>query len=420
MRTCFVISPIGEDGSDTRKLADDLYELIIEPSLAGFGFNTVRADKIPRPSVITSDIIQLVQTSELCVIDLTGQNPNVFYECGRRHETGRPFIQLIKKGERLPFDLSGIRTIDYDLSTPRSTRDCIQKIQTYVKELESAGFEPTSSGESLSSIAQSLDRIERKLSAISAPGPLAGPSNAASQDPISAMMVDPLQILMKAMASGDIATASAQLPRVEQRLKRDELLTIAGLLASAGDERARDVLMRMLASGKEKLDVSEMKGLVGAIVQATLKLGHIEEMIEQMSPLIEDLASDGDTGPVDKAYFLNQLQKLLYGADRYQDALQIAERVLQLAPLEGAYHFNASLIFEKLGLLKKAEACVDRFLELEKEDPGPDHLGQAVEIFAAVGRKADARKLFEKLRTIDSGRANLSLLDPKVRAVVLQ
>ncbi len=102
-KTCFVISPIGEDGSDVRQFADDIFELLIQPALKTFNFEIVRADKIPHASTITSDIIQLVQNAELCIIDLTNHNPNVFYECGRRHETGKPFIQLIKKGEKLPY-----------------------------------------------------------------------------------------------------------------------------------------------------------------------------------------------------------------------------------------------------------------------------------------------------------------------------
>ena len=44
-RTCFLISPIGDDGSDTRKQADDLYELIVEPALRAHDFEIVRADK---------------------------------------------------------------------------------------------------------------------------------------------------------------------------------------------------------------------------------------------------------------------------------------------------------------------------------------------------------------------------------------
>src|SRR5688572_29391938 len=109
MKTCFVISPIGQDGSDVRKGADDLFDLIIEPALERFDFKVVRGDKVTTSSSITEDVIKRIQNSELCVIDLTGHNPNVFYECGRRHETAKPFILMKRKGEEIPFDLKDIR-----------------------------------------------------------------------------------------------------------------------------------------------------------------------------------------------------------------------------------------------------------------------------------------------------------------------
>jgi hypothetical protein len=52
-RTCFVISPIGEEGTDVRQLADDLLELIIVPALEPFDFEVTHADKIVSSGVIT-------------------------------------------------------------------------------------------------------------------------------------------------------------------------------------------------------------------------------------------------------------------------------------------------------------------------------------------------------------------------------
>ena len=106
-KICFVISPIGDKDSDIRKHADAFLKLLVEPALGEFGFNVVRADQIATSSVITNDIVEYVQQSELCLVDLTFHNPNVFYECGRRHENGKPTIQLIKNGEQLPFDVAG-------------------------------------------------------------------------------------------------------------------------------------------------------------------------------------------------------------------------------------------------------------------------------------------------------------------------
>ncbi len=43
---CFVISPIGEDGSDIRKQADQVLEHVIKPAAEQSGFEAERADDI--------------------------------------------------------------------------------------------------------------------------------------------------------------------------------------------------------------------------------------------------------------------------------------------------------------------------------------------------------------------------------------
>src|SRR5687768_12239560 len=113
-KTCFVISPIGNEGSEIRKNANDLYDLIIEPALEVFGFNVIRCYMLANAGSITDDLFKRIKNSELCIIDITGHNPNVFYECGRRHETAKPFIIMRRKGEVSPFDLVDIRAVDYD------------------------------------------------------------------------------------------------------------------------------------------------------------------------------------------------------------------------------------------------------------------------------------------------------------------
>src|SRR5687768_15685568 len=121
-RTCFVISPIGSKDSDVRKHADDVFDLVIEPSLEKFNFEVIRADKLSSVSSITTEIVELVQNCDVCVIDITGHNPNVMYECGRRHETGKPYIMIAREGEVLPFDINTIRTIFYSCSDGREIR----------------------------------------------------------------------------------------------------------------------------------------------------------------------------------------------------------------------------------------------------------------------------------------------------------
>jgi len=59
LKTCFVISPIGDEGTPTRKQADQLLHHIVEPAARECGYEeVVRADKISSPGMITAQIIQ--------------------------------------------------------------------------------------------------------------------------------------------------------------------------------------------------------------------------------------------------------------------------------------------------------------------------------------------------------------------------
>ncbi|MCI9141442.1 MAG: nucleoside 2-deoxyribosyltransferase [Lachnospiraceae bacterium] len=115
-RKCFVISPIGDPGSDIRKNADQLFNHIIKPVCEKCGFKAIRIDHENTPDSITQEILDSLYNYDLVIADLTGHNPNVFFEIGYRTSTGKPIIHLKRKGEKIPFDVSSIRTFDYDLT----------------------------------------------------------------------------------------------------------------------------------------------------------------------------------------------------------------------------------------------------------------------------------------------------------------
>lgn len=56
-QTCFVISPIGEEKSETRENADLVLKHIIRPAVSEAGFKVERADEIDKSGIITNQII---------------------------------------------------------------------------------------------------------------------------------------------------------------------------------------------------------------------------------------------------------------------------------------------------------------------------------------------------------------------------
>jgi hypothetical protein len=60
---------------------------------------------------------QDIRRSEVIVADLTGQNPNVFYEMGLAHALGKAIIMIKQKGTPpVPFDLSKHKYKEYDIA----------------------------------------------------------------------------------------------------------------------------------------------------------------------------------------------------------------------------------------------------------------------------------------------------------------
>lgn len=127
-KICFVISPIGKEGSPERARFDEVFEEIITPAVEKFGYEPISSEKVTNPNIITNDIIQHLYNDPLVVADLTGHNPNVFYELAIRHATRKPTVQIIQDGEKIPFDLSPQRTIFYDRG--------IKKAKKAIKDIE--------------------------------------------------------------------------------------------------------------------------------------------------------------------------------------------------------------------------------------------------------------------------------------------
>lgn len=129
---CFYITPIGSDDSEERKHADLFTSSLVQPALAELGLTLVRADNIGEPGMITSQIIEYLKRSRLAIADLSYLNPNVFYEVALRHALRLPVVQLIRKADRLPFDVNQSRTLVFDTS---DIYTLVPKLQTYRSEI---------------------------------------------------------------------------------------------------------------------------------------------------------------------------------------------------------------------------------------------------------------------------------------------
>ncbi|MDD9985965.1 MAG: hypothetical protein OXQ31_06825 [Spirochaetaceae bacterium] len=399
--TCFVISPIGEPDTEVRQSADDFFDLIVQPSVEKFGFSVKRADRIPGPGSISEDILRYVQESDLCIVDLTGHNPNVFYECGRRHEAGRPCIQLIETSQKIPFDLSGIRTIRYNLSDPRSIRRTVVEIQAFIEEIRKSGFSSSSSGASMSAIADTLTRIERRIMDIGVS------PQSAEGGPEASLLTNPVKAMQEAIVQGNLSALVGLLPRLENALgaKHDAVVQAASVVALNGIVAGASALKRALEADTEELGTEAFMAAVSSMVQYYVTTDDKEEGAKYLESVInKGLEERGDLDGSQKAYLYNQHSMVQHGAGYYEEALSSLERALELAPDDRSYLYNLSVVYESMGMLGKSCGAASRSIA-DQGKPDVDHLAHAVGVFAKAGRGDDAGAALERLKRIDSARA---------------
>lgn len=164
LKTCFVIAPIGEEGSEIRQRSDQVLTHIIKPVAEECGYEAVRADEISEPGIITSQVIQHLVDDDLVIADLSGKNPNVFYELAVRHTVKKPVVQIIQSDESIPFDVAPTRTIHVDHrdldSVANAKEELIKQIRSVEKDPRKVDS-PISVAIDLQSLHQSENPLEK-------------------------------------------------------------------------------------------------------------------------------------------------------------------------------------------------------------------------------------------------------------------
>lgn len=121
----FVIMPFGrKTGSDGTVIDfNAIYTQLIKPTLEMAGFEPFRADEETTSGDILTDMFQELLLADLCIVDMSIDNANVFYELGIRHAFRKRGIVHIQAGRAyMPFDVFNVRTIPYHI-TPEGIPD---------------------------------------------------------------------------------------------------------------------------------------------------------------------------------------------------------------------------------------------------------------------------------------------------------
>jgi len=129
-KLCFVLMPFKEE-------QNEIYKNVIKPTVEKKGYICHRADDIYKSTPIMKDILENIKKANIIIGDLTGRNPNVFYELGMAHLIKYPerVILLTKFDEDIPFDLASFRHIKYN-NTMAGAKKLENDLENYLHSVE--------------------------------------------------------------------------------------------------------------------------------------------------------------------------------------------------------------------------------------------------------------------------------------------
>src|SRR4051794_19136822 len=137
---CFVLMPFGikTDALGRPTNFDAVYEVIISPAVVRAGLDPIRADEERIGGAIHKPMFERLMLCPYAVADITGANPNVFYELGIRHAMRpRATVVLFAQGAILPFDIAMLRCIPYrtdDNGEPINPGPTIEAVAAILRE----------------------------------------------------------------------------------------------------------------------------------------------------------------------------------------------------------------------------------------------------------------------------------------------
>ena len=92
---------------------DSAYDMVVAPLGDKYGYSVLRIDSKENSEVVTDEILDSIAKSELIYAELSYERPNCYFEIGIALSLGKELILVIKKDQKIHFDLQGYRFIEW-------------------------------------------------------------------------------------------------------------------------------------------------------------------------------------------------------------------------------------------------------------------------------------------------------------------
>lgn len=115
---------------------NDTYKLGIKQACEDAGTYCERVDEQIFQESILQRIYNQIAKADIVVADMSGRNPNVFYETGYAHALGKRVILLTRNSEDIPFDLKHYPHIVYGGSIVELKSELERRVKWFVENPE--------------------------------------------------------------------------------------------------------------------------------------------------------------------------------------------------------------------------------------------------------------------------------------------
>ena len=114
---CYVIAPIGDNGTETRENYHNLFETLLVPVLGEYV--TIKGGThVHEEGQVQDQVRAEIQKADFCIADISIQNINVYYEIGYCTALNKHMIYVKRRNsEDVPVDLGIPKWVEYDLSS---------------------------------------------------------------------------------------------------------------------------------------------------------------------------------------------------------------------------------------------------------------------------------------------------------------
>lgn len=202
MPRCFVIQPFDKGPYDKR------YKDVLAPAISDAGLEPYRVDEDPAVTIPIEEIEKGIREAEICLADVTTNNPNIWFEVGFALANGRPVVMICAdpRQEQYPFDVRHRQIIPYTLQS-------------------SSDFDKLKSDVTTRLRAQAVKAEKLKTAAA---------MSQASVTVSGSLLPHEVSVLITIMSTVDTPDSSMSAWQIKEEMKRSGFTAMASTLAIAG------------------------------------------------------------------------------------------------------------------------------------------------------------------------------------------